>query len=285
MVAAGLHLAPGWYDRLAWAGVAIAAAVVVSRFSRWWIERLARRGEDGSRALTQLRRRETAVFVATTALRYAVFVAATFAVIGIFVRNTLAAFGGATFVLAVAAFGFQRLLFDLVAGFLVLFEGWYGVGDFITLQPMNVSGFVEEFGLRTTVLRSLNGDRIYVPNGQINAAIRSPHGYRRYSVEVLTRNVPAVKAAIEAVAREQPAGEARFLRPPHVVEVRDVSEGVWLVRAQCDVPPTLEWLAESLLPVRLRADLPEEGMLLADPIVYTLDEAALSRYERRLLVN
>src|SRR5579862_5012504 len=179
MLVAGLQLAPGWYNRLAWAAVAIVAAGVVSRLSRWWIQRLARLGVDETRTLTKLRRRETAAFIATTALRYAVFILATFAVIGIFVRNTLAALGGATFVLAVAAFGFQRLLFDLVAGFLVLFEGWYGVGDFITLQPMNVTGFVEEFGLRTTVVRALNGDRTYVPNGQISAAIRSPQGFRR----------------------------------------------------------------------------------------------------------
>jgi hypothetical protein len=285
MLAAGLHLAPGWYNRLAWAGVAIVVAALVSRISRIWIQRLAMRGANESRTLTRLRRRETAVVVATTALRYVVFVAAAFAIVGIFVQNTLAAVGGATFVLAVTAFGFQRLLFDLVAGFLVLFEGWYGIGDFVTLQPMNASGFVEEFGLRTTVLRSLNGDRMYVPNGQIIAAIRSPQGYRRYSIEMLTRDVPAVRAAVEAVAREQPAAEARFLRPPYVVDEREVSDGVWMVRAQADVPPTMEWLAESLLPSRLRAELPGEGMLLADPIVYTLDESALSRYERRLLVR
>ena len=279
-----MHLAPGWYNRLAWAGIALAAAIALSRLGRWWVARLALRGVEGARQLTRLRRRETAVFVLATALRYIVFVGAAFAVFGIFVHNTLAALGGATFVLAVAAFGFQRLLFDLVAGFLVLFEGWYGVGDFVTLQPMGMSGFVEEFGLRTTVLRSLNGDRLYVPNGQINAASRSPQGYRRYSIELLTREPAEVRRAVEHVAHIQPAGEARFLRPPYVTEERDVSEDVCLVRAECDVPPTMEWLAESLLPTRLRADL-GNGELLAEPIVYTLDAGALNRYERRVLIS
>lgn len=279
-----MHLAPGWYNRLAWAGIALAAAIALSRLGRWWVTRLALRGVEGARQLTRLRRRETAVFVLATAVRYIVFVGAAFAVLGIFVHNTLAALGGATFVLAVAAFGFQRLLFDLVAGFLVLFEGWYGVGDFVTLQPTGMSGFVEEFGLRTTVLRSLNGDRLYVPNGQINAASRSPQGYRRYSIELLTREPAEVRRAIEQVARIQPAGEARFLRPPYVTEERDVSEDVCLVRAECDVPPTMEWLAESLLPTRLRAEL-ASGELLAEPIVYTLDAGALDRYGRRVLIS
>ena len=79
-------------------------------------------------------------------------------------------------------------------------------------------------------------------------------------------------------------GEARFLRPPRVVEERELGEGTWLVRAQADVAPTMEWLAEGLLAGRLKAQLGSES-LLADPIIYTLDEGTLSRYERRVLVR
>jgi small conductance mechanosensitive channel len=283
MVLAAAHLASGWYNRLAWAGIAIAVVFVLSRLSRWWIARLALQDAGESRQLTRLRRRETAVYMLSTALRYVFFLAAAFAVFGIFVHDTLAALGGATFVMIVVAFGFQRLLFDVVAGFLVLFEGWYGVGDFVTLKPMEVSGFVEEFGLRTTVLRSLNGDRMYVPNGQVIAATRSPLGFRRYSIELLTRNPERVRQAVQDAARRQVSGEARFLRPPYIAEEREVADRVWLVRAQCDVPPTMEWLAESLLRSRLQADLGDD--LLADPVVYTLDAAALSRYERRVLIG
>jgi hypothetical protein len=42
----------------------------------------------------------------------------------------------------------------------------------------------------------------------------------------------------------------------------------------------MEWLAEDLLVRRLG-----EQSLLADPIVYTLDEGTLARYERRALVR
>jgi hypothetical protein len=283
MLLTSLHLAPGWYNRLAWAGIAIGIAIVLSRLSRWWLARLALQGAHESRQLSKLRRRETAVYMLAAALRYVFFLIAGFAVFGIFVHDTLAALGGATFVMIVVSFGFQRLLFDLVAGFLVLFEGWYGVGDFVTLKPMELSGFVEEFSLRTTVLRSLNGDRIHVPNGQVIAAQRTPHGYRRYSIELLTRNPERVREAVQGAAKAQGAGDARFLRPPYVTEEREVADGIWLIRAQCDVPPTMEWLAESLLPSRLYADIGDD--LLAEPVVYTLDAAALSRYERRVLVS
>ena len=81
-----------------------------------------------------------------------------------------------------------------------------------------------------------------------------------------------------------PVGEARFLRPPRVVEERELGEGTWLVRGQADVAPTMEWLAEGLLVGALKAQLGNDS-LLADPIVYTLDEGTFSRYERRVLVR
>jgi hypothetical protein len=46
----------------------------------------------------------------------------------------------------------------------------------------------------------------------------------------------------------------------------------------------MEWLAEGLLVGALKAQLASDS-LLADPIVYTLDEGTLSRYERRVLVR
>jgi small conductance mechanosensitive channel len=147
-----------------------------------------------------------------------------------------------------------------------------------------VSGIVEQFGLRTTTIRALNGDRTYVPNSQIIAATRSPRGYRRYSIEVITNDPDEARRAIEHVGERAPVGEARFLRPPRVVDERELGEGTWLVRGRVDVAPTMEWLAEGLLVARLKAQLGDES-LLSDPIVYTLDEGTLARYERRVLVK
>ncbi len=69
-----------------------------------------------------------------------------------------------------------------------------------------------------------------------------------------------------------------------MVEERELGEGTWLVRGQADVAPTMEWLAEGLLVSVLKAQLRGEA-LLVEPIVYTLDEGTLSRYERRVFVQ
>jgi hypothetical protein len=180
-------------------------------------------------------------------------------------------------VLVLVGFGAQRFLMDVIAGALIAFERWYGIGDFVRLEPAQINGIVEQFGLRTTVIRSLNGDRTYVPNSQIISASRSPEGYRRYSIELLTSDPGDARRAIEQVERRSPVGGARFLRPPRVVEEREL-------RGQADVAPTMEWLAEGLLVARLKAQLAPES-LLAEPIVYTIDEGTLTRYQRRVLVR
>jgi hypothetical protein len=273
-----------WGRRLVVAAAVLAGSYVLSRVLRWRIESLAQQRTEDLRVLRRLRARETAAIGADTLLRYGVVVFLAFWILGIFVTHTAAAIGGASLVVIVVGFGAQRILQDLIAGFLVLFEGWYAVGDFVELRPMEVTGFVEQVGLRTTVVRSLNGDRTFVPNSQIFAAIRSPRGYRTYTIELVTTDAKSAREAVESAAGRMPTGQARFLREPHVVEERELPGGAWLVRAQADVPPSLEWLAEGLLDALLKAQI-APGELLAGPVVYTLDEEAVARYERRVLVR
>ncbi len=279
-----LGLTPDWPSRAVVAGAILVVAGVVSRILRWRIAALdARRAQD-PRALRALQRRETLAVVAETVLRYGTFVFLLFWLLGIFVADTTAAIGGASLIVVVVGFGMQRMLQDAIAGFGILFEGWYVVGDFVTLKPMEVTGFIEEVGLRTTTVRSLNGDRSYIPNSQINAAVRSTRGYREYTVEVLTNDCESARAAFESAVARAETGGARFLRAPRVTETKELNDGLWLVRGKADVPPSLEWLAEGLLATLIRGQIPEDA-LVAGPIVYTLDPGSIERYERRVVVR
>lgn len=270
------------YDRLVWGATAIAVAVVLGRLLRWIGFNLEQRRPEEERELLQLRRRETAIVLVATAIPYATAIVVLIVLASLFIPA--AVLGGSAFVAVVLGFAAQRFLMDIIAGALIAFERWYGVGDFVMVEPAKATGIVEQFGLRTTVLRSLNGDRAYVPNSQIITAIRSARGYRRYTIELLTSDPDEARRAIESAGRRAPIGEARFLRPPRVIEERELGEGTWLVRGRVDVAPTMEWLAEVLLVGALKAQLRSDA-LLADPIVYTLDEGTLSRYERRVLVS
>lgn len=273
---------PSPYDRLFWGAAAILVAVVLARALKWIAHRYDQLNPAEERDLIRLRRRETALVLVATAIPYATAIVVLIVVASFFIPA--AVLGGSAFIAIVLGFAAQRFLMDIIAGALIAFERWYGVGDFVVIEPAKASGFVEQFSLRTTVLRSLNGDRAYAPNSQIITAIRAARGYRPYSIEILTTDPDAARRAIDGVARLAPTGGARFLRPPQVVEVRELGEGAWLVRGRADVAPTLEWLVENLLVDELNARLGDD-VLLAEPIVYTLDETAVTRYQRRVLIH
>jgi small-conductance mechanosensitive channel len=63
-------------------------------------------------------------------------------------------------------FGAQNLVKDCVAGFFMLVEDQYGIGDVVDVGL--ASGSVERLTLRTTVLRSQDGTVWHVPNGEIH---------------------------------------------------------------------------------------------------------------------
>jgi small conductance mechanosensitive channel len=270
-------------QRLLGGAAAILLAAALGRILKWLGSRIDDRPPSEERELARLRRRETIIVLVATAIPYATAIVVTIILASLFLP-TAATLGGSAFLGVIIGFTAQRFLMDVVAGGMIAFERWYGVGDFLMVEPSKASGLVEQFGFRTTVIRSFNGDLAYVPNSQIITAFRSPHGYRRYAIEILTSDPEAAKQVLEAVGSRAPQGEAKFLRPPRVVEVREQGDDVWLVRGRADVLPTLEWLAEGLLVRRLTSQLPSES-LLAEPIVYTLDEATLSRYARRVLVR
>jgi moderate conductance mechanosensitive channel len=272
---------PHPYDRLLYGALAILVAVALARVLKWVVLRLEQRHPDEEQELLRLRRRETALVLVATAIPYATAIVALIVIASLFLPA--AVLGGSAFIAIVLGFAAQRFLMDIITGALIAFERWYGVGDFVVVEPAKASGFVEQFGLRTTVLRSLNGDRVYAPNSQIITAVRTTRGYRRYSFELLTQGPGrgAAGARFRGAARSDRRGT--LSAPPRVTEERELGEGTWLLRGRADVAPTLEWLAEVFLVEHLKARASE--VLLADPIVYTLDEDALSRYERRVLVT
>src|SRR5215203_3736154 len=107
---------------------------------------------DGE-AVARIKRQDTAITLMRNALRYVVFIIVVLLILSIFFRNPLPAAAGTTIIAAIIGFGAQSFLRDVIAGFSIVFEGQYSVGDFVTIKPQDVSGIVEELGLRMTKIR------------------------------------------------------------------------------------------------------------------------------------
>src|SRR3712207_7303051 len=136
-------------------------------------------------------------------------------------RNALPPIGGAAILAAIIGFGAQSFLRDVIAGFSIVFEGQYSVGDFIEVQPQGVSGIVEELGLRMTKIRALSGEVSYVPNGAIVGVTNYISGRQRFNVEVQLSDAEAAENVLKALDE----ATELYLDPPRLAERNETDDG------------------------------------------------------------
>ncbi len=130
----------------------------LSRVLSFFVDRaIAERPDDGARAMTVragsvLARILLFVLLAIVALdNFGVNVTALVAGLGV---------GGIALALAV-----QRILGDVLASLTIVLDRPFVLGDFITVG--NVSGTIEQIGLKTTRIRSLSGEQLVFPNSEL----------------------------------------------------------------------------------------------------------------------
>jgi moderate conductance mechanosensitive channel len=274
--------AVGYVTSAQFIGEVLASAVVVAlglfayrvltrgvpRVLRW----RRRRGDllDAD-AVARIKRQDTAITLIRNALRYVIFIVVALVVLSIFIRNPLPALGGATLVAAVVGFGAQSLLRDVIAGFSIIFEGQYSVGDFIQVKPHDISGIVEEIGLRTTKIRALSGEVGYIPNGTMMGVINYVSGQQRFNVEVQLSDPEAVERVLNSLGESSEL----YLSSPRLVD-REDKDGRIRLRIVAGLLPSMSWLVEENLTERIKAAAGEEA-LAAEPLVYKVDQANLRR--------
>ena len=271
---------PAWAEVLIWIGVIVLVAAIcvwiVRVVERRSVARVLRQGET-----VRARQRGTAIGALATGVIYLVVIAAVVAIIAvIFGANSVAAISGSAFVLLVLGFAVQRLLADVVAGFFILFEGQFAVGDLVMLESTVPMGIVERAGLRATVLRALNGDVIYVPNSQVKAAQRLPHGARDMEVGVLVSDVAPVARAVADAADLVGPGGVRFGSAPLITRTDDMGDGLAWVRVRVDVAPGFEWMVSGLLVDVIRARCGDA--LKGEPLIADTNRAVLAGYQQML---
>lgn len=92
-------------------------------------------------------------------------------------------------------FGAQSLVKDIIAGFFILQENSYVVGDHVKLQGFE--GIVEDLGLRTTRVRDFNGDLHTLPNGYIVEITNMSRGAQRALVLISIAYEESIDEAIK----------------------------------------------------------------------------------------
>jgi moderate conductance mechanosensitive channel len=107
-------------------------------------------------------------------------------------------------------FGAQKLVKDVITGFLILLEDQFDVGDTVTIGTN--TGVVEEMGMRITRLRDDVGKLIILSNGDITTVVNHSRGPLAVTVDI-------------SVAPQTP-----LERLQTIVESLELPEEVWAER-------------------------------------------------------
>jgi small conductance mechanosensitive channel len=150
--------------------------------------------------------------------------------VSLWLGNPTLVFGGFGFFALAFSLAFQDILKNFIAGIFLLLERPFRIGDEITVD--NHTGVVENIEMRTTTLRTSDGEEVLTPNSLVYTGTiinRTRYPTRLFT---LTAKVPAGMALdglVERV-REQLKGRPDIAKdpPPHVGLQPNVDGGLTL---------------------------------------------------------
>ena len=160
-------------------------------------------------------------------------------------------------------FGAQSLVRDYLSGMFMIMEDQYGVGD--TIDTGQVTGTVEEVGLRVTRLRDANGQVWYVRNGEILRVGNQSQGWSTAIADVPIGNdedaaqaVEILQAVAAAVGADEQFADV-LMEAPSVVGVDSVTASGTTLRIIAKTLPNQQWGVKRALLQRSLEALGEAG--------------------------
>jgi len=167
-------------------------------------------------------------------------------------------------------FGAQRIVQDILAGFFIIAERQYGYGDLIRVAALGstagVSGTVEDVTLRTTRLRTVDGEVVFIPNGQINQVTNLSRDWARAIVDVPlppTADIEQVNGLLQDVGHDVFSdNELRSLiyDAPTVMGVESIDVDHMSIRMVSRTLPGKQFVVGRELRARVATALREAGI-------------------------
>lgn len=176
-------------------------------------------------------------------------------------------------------FGAQSIVQDFLAGFFMLIEDQYAVGDIVDVGE--ASGVVEGMGLRTTRLRDVNGTLWYVPNGQIQRVANKSQQWARAVLDIevaydtdidLARRV--IKETADSVWQEH-LPKATIIEEPEIWGVEMFGESAIAIRLVVKTEPGEQFSTAREIRGRLIKAFAREGIEIPFPqrVIWTRSDS------------
>ncbi|MBO0806768.1 MAG: mechanosensitive ion channel family protein [Actinobacteria bacterium] len=254
----------------------ILGAILLTRLAQWVRDRVVANIDAHARETDELVRseaakhRHTVAHVVTWTTLAVIYLVTTVLVVqrlGVPLSGLVAP---AALLSAALGFGLQRFVQDIGAGFFITGERQYGFGDVVRIAASGVqipvTGTVEDVTLRVTRIRSVSGEVITTPNGQIIQVTNLSRDWARAVIDV---PVPASIDVSRVTEILRQVGEAGYedenlrkvlLDPPTVMGVEEIAVDTFSVRMVARTLPGKQFDVGRVLRARVASAFRREGI-------------------------
>lgn len=184
--------------------------------------------------------------------------------------NVTAALAGLGVVGVAVGFGAQYLIRDLIAGFFVLFENQYNVGDVIKVG--DTGGIVEAISLRRTTLRNLDGARHVIPNGEIRMVSNLTQEWSRVNLDIrvaykedLDRVMALMRKTWEEMKADPKWAPLMLSETPSFLRVDEFADSGIVIKIVGETQPIKQWDVSAEYRRRIKRVFDEQGIEIPWP--------------------
>ncbi|MFZ2835857.1 MAG: mechanosensitive ion channel family protein [Candidatus Saccharimonadales bacterium] len=164
-------------------------------------------------------------------------------------------------------FGAQSLIKDFLSGIFIIAENQYRVGDIIAIE--GASGTVERIGTRSTVIRDIDGNVHYFPNGMVMHVINKTMGYSmaRFNIAIHpSSNIDEVTEIIDRLGVELAAENEwknKIIKAPAFVSIGEFTGTSVDLQIAGKTQPSDQWAVIAEMRKRLLEALERANIKLA----------------------
>lgn len=183
---------------------------------------------------------------------------------------------GTAIATAALGFGAQNIVRDFLAGFFIVVEDQYGVGDVI--DTSKVSGVVEGVSLRTTRIRASDGTLWHVPNGSMQHVGNLSQTWSRAVVEYRVTLDTEINHAIEVMNRvaeelvKDSAYAGLVTSEPEIWAPEQVDTDGILLKVAIKTRPLEQWRVARTLRSRIKSAFDREEIRIATQLPEKVDK-------------
>ncbi len=232
---------------------------IIKHFGNSIIDRIVRKAITSDKyasAKAERMREDTLISILSALLKVTLWIFGSMLILAQLGVNIGPLIAGASVAGIAIGFGAQAIVKDFVSGIFIILENQYRVGDVITLAGM--TGTVEEITVRQTILRDVNGNKHFIPNGQIGVTTNLTMDYSNLVLNIdisYDADIKQVKKVIDRVGKElsrDPQFDNIIIEPPKFLRIAEFGAHAVIIRISGKLKPGNQWQIAGEMRLRLK---------------------------------